>query len=110
MDHRVRDDLHPLTGLPSEKKKFRLGNPVESEQAAFRWVVAVIVAAAVVIALAELVSTTVGFVAALLLGISVASLAARGAWRMIRGTDELDGEGPEETTGEKKPDSSSEGN
>ena len=94
VDHRVRDDLHPLTGEPSERK-FRLGNPLQSEQAAFRWVVAVVIAAAVVIALAELVSTTVGFVAALLLGITVALVAARGAWRMIRGEDELDGEGPE---------------
>ena len=94
MDHRVRDDLHPLTGKPSESR-FRLGNPLQSEQAAFRWVVAVVIAAAVVIALAELVSTTVGFVAALLLGITVALVAARGAWRMIRGEDELDGEGPE---------------
>ena len=94
MDHRVRDDLHPLTGQPNQKK-FRLGNPLQSEEAAFRWVVAVVVAAAVVIALAELVSTTVGFIAALLLGITVALAAARGAWRMIRGTDQLDGEGPE---------------
>jgi hypothetical protein len=94
VDHRVRDDLHPLTGQPNEKK-FRLGNPLQSEQAAFRWVMAVIAAAAVVIAIAKLVSTAVGFVAALLLGVTVAVIAARGAWRMIRGEDELDGEGPE---------------
>ncbi len=49
-----------------------------------------IVGAAFVIALAELVSTTVGFVAALLLGATVAVIGARGAWRMIRGNDQTD--------------------
>lgn len=52
-----------------------------------------IVGAAFVIALAELVSSTVGFVAALLLGATVAVVGARGAWRMIRGTDEIGGDG-----------------
>ena len=70
----------------------RLGNPLESEQAAFRWVLAVIAGAVFVIALAELVSTTVGFVAALLLGATVAVVGARGAWRMINGTDEVGGD------------------
>ena len=55
-----------------------------------------IVGAAFVIALAELVSSTVGFVAALLLGVTVAVVGARGAWRMIRGTDEIGGDGPVE--------------
>ena len=58
--------------------------------------VAVIVAAAFVILLAKLISSTVGFVAALLLGVLVAIVGMRGAWRMINGTDQLDGEGPEE--------------
>ena len=70
----------------------RLGNPLESEQAAFRWVLAVVAGAVFVIALAELVSTTVGFVAALLLGATVAVVGARGAWRMINGTDEIGGD------------------
>ena len=70
----------------------RLGNPLESEQAAFRWVLAVISGAVFVIALAELISTTVGFVAALLLGATVAVVGARGAWRMINGTDEVGGD------------------
>jgi len=77
----------------------RLGNPLESEQAAFRWVIAVIVGAAFVIALAELVSTAVGFVAALLLGATVAVVGARGAWRMIRGTDEIGGDEANEDGG-----------
>ena len=95
MDRGVHDGLHPLTGSAPERK-LRLGNPLESEQAAFRWVIAVIVGAAVVIALAELISSTVGFVAALLLGATVAVVGARGAWRMIRGTDEIGGDGPVE--------------
>lgn len=57
---------------------------------------AVIVAAAFVILLAKVISSTVGFIAALLLGILVAIVGMRGAWRMINGTDRLDGEGPEE--------------
>ena len=52
-----------------------------------------IIGAVLVIALAELISTTVGFVAALLLGTTVAVIAARGAWRMINGTDEVGGDG-----------------
>ncbi|MFM8520167.1 MAG: hypothetical protein ACKOB2_07215 [Solirubrobacterales bacterium] len=95
MGRGVHDDLHPLTeGGPD--RRFRLGNPLESEQAAFRWVVAVIIAAALVILLAKLISSTVGFIAALLLGAFVSIVAMRGAWRMIRGTDKLDGEGPED--------------
>lgn len=89
MDRGVHDDLHPLTG-PGPDRRFRLGNPLESEQAAFRWVLAVIAGAGFVIALAELVSTTVGFAAALLLGLAVAVVGARGAWRMISGTDGTD--------------------
>lgn len=49
-----------------------------------------IVGAAFVIALAELVSTTSGFIAALLLGTTVAVVGARGVWRMITGNDETD--------------------
>lgn len=94
MGRGVHDDLHPLTEGRSDRR-FRLGNPLESEQAAFRWVVAVIVAAALVILLAKLISSTVGFIAVLLLGAFVSVVAMRGAWRMIRGTDTLDGEGPE---------------
>ena len=94
MGRGVHDHLHPLTEGGSDRR-FRLGNPLESEQAAFRWVVAVIIAAAFVILLAKLVSSTVGFIAALLLGTFVSVVAMRGAWRMIRGTDKLDGEGPE---------------
>ena len=62
-----------------------------------------IVGAGFVIALAELVSTTVGFVAALLLGATVAVVGARGAWRMINGTDEVG----EDESGDRAPGSES---
>jgi hypothetical protein len=40
VDHRLHDDLHPLIALLR-----RLGNPLRSEAAAFRWLV--LIAAAV---------------------------------------------------------------
>ena len=62
-----------------------------------------IIGAGLVIALAELISTTVGFVAALLLGTTVAVVAARGVWRMINGTDEVG----EDESGDRTPGSES---
>ena len=55
MAHRLHDGLHTLSGPPRERR-----NPFRREQDAFRILVSVGVAAAIVIAVALLISTTAG--------------------------------------------------
>lgn len=85
MDHRVRVDLHPLTFRPP-----KLGNPLESEQATFRWLVAVMAGTGFVILIALVVSKPLGVAIALILVGLVAVLAIRGIIGMLRPPDEDD--------------------
>ena len=83
MDHRVRVDLHSLISkLP------KLGNPLESEQAAFRWLVAVMIGTGLVILVALVVSKSLAVALALFLAGFVAFLAIRGIIGMLRPPDD----------------------
>lgn len=87
MDHRVRLDLHTLSSRTPI-----LGNPLESEQAAFRWVVAVLLGTGFVITVALVVSRPVAVVTALVLAGLVTVLAIRGIIGMLRPPNEVDDE------------------
>lgn len=76
--------------LPANDEKFglNLGNPIESEGAAFSWLVVVILAAASVALAAKLISTVVGLIwLAVLLGI-VAVLIVKGLRYELGSPDE----------------------
>lgn len=90
MGHRVHGYLHPLTRRLPE-----LGNPLESEQAAFRWLVAVIVATAFVIFVALLISKPVAVVIGLFLIAFVTVLAVKGIIGMLRPPEEDEPQEPE---------------
>ena len=91
MDHRVRVDLHPLTRRLPE-----LGNPLESEQAAFRWLVAVIIATSFVIFVALVISKPVAVAIGLILIAFVTVLAIKGIIGMLRPPDEDEPQDPEQ--------------
>ena len=65
-----------------------MGNPLESEQAAFRWLVAVILGTGFVIAIALLVSKPVALLIGLALIGFVLFLAIKGIAGMLRPPDE----------------------
>jgi hypothetical protein len=65
-----------------------MGNPLESEQAAFRWLVAVIVGTGLVIAIALLISKPVALLIGLALVGFVAFLAIKGIAGMLRPPEE----------------------
>ena len=85
MDHRVRVHLHTLSYRPP-----KLGNPLESEQAAFRWVVAVAIATGFVILIALLVSKPVALIVGLILVGVVTVSAIKAIIGMLRPPDEQD--------------------
>ena len=65
-----------------------MGNPLESEQAAFRWLVAVIVGTGFVIAIALLISKPVALLIGLALVGFVVFLAIKGIAGMLRPPEE----------------------
>lgn len=85
MGHRVRFDLHPLIlRFPD------LGNPLESEQAAFRWLVAVLLGTGLVIVIALAISRPVGLIVGLILVGLVTVSAVKGIAGMLRPPDPAD--------------------
>jgi len=68
-----------------------VGNPLKSEAAAFRWLVSVVVSAAVVVLVAEVVSSTAGFLVGLVVLAIYTALVLRGLIHML-GSPEEDGE------------------
>jgi hypothetical protein len=92
VDHRVRVHLHTLSYRPP-----KLGNPLESEQAAFRWVVAVVIATSFVILVALLISKPVALIVGLILVGIVTVSAIKGIIGMLRPPDDEDegGSGPD---------------
>ncbi len=68
-----------------------MGNPLKSEAAAFRWLVSVVVSAAVVVLVAEVVSSTAGFLVGLVVLAIYTALVLRGLIHML-GSPEEDGE------------------
>jgi uncharacterized membrane protein YccC len=68
-----------------------VGNPLKSEAAAFRWLVSVVVSAAVVVLVAEVVSSTAGFLVGLVVLAIYTALILRGLIHML-GSPEEDGE------------------
>jgi hypothetical protein len=100
VDHRVRHDLHHLIG--------RLGNPLKSEGAAFRWLIAVIAGAVVVILAAVLVSSVAGAIIGFLLIAAVSVAIARGMIHMLGSPDgdetaDRRADAPEQTPSEGSP-------
>lgn len=65
-----------------------MGNPLKSEAAAFRWLISVVVSAAVVVLVAELVSSTAGFLVGLVILAVYAVLIVRGLVHMLGTPDE----------------------
>ncbi len=70
-----------------------MGNPLKSEGAAFRWLIAVIAGAAVVILAAVLISSAAGAVIGFLLIAAVSVLIVRGMIHMLGSPDD-DVDGP----------------
>jgi hypothetical protein len=68
-----------------------VGNPLKSEAAAFRWLVSVVASAALVILVAELVSSTAGFIVGLVVLGVYTVLVVRGLIHML-GSPEQDRE------------------
>jgi len=68
-----------------------VGNPLKSEAAAFRWLVSVVASAAVVVLVAEVVSSTAGFLVGLVVLAIYTALIIRGLIHML-GSPEEDGE------------------
>ncbi len=60
-----------------------MGNPLESEGAAFRWLIAVLAGAAAVILAAVLISSLAGAIVGFLLLAAVSFLIARGVIHML---------------------------
>lgn len=67
-----------------------MGNPLKSEGAAFRWLIAVIAGAAVVILAAVLISSVAGAIIGFLLIAVVTVMIARGMIHMLGSPDEDD--------------------
>jgi hypothetical protein len=65
-----------------------MGNPLKSEGAAFRWLVAVLAGAGLVIAAAELISSAAGAAVALVLLVVVSVFIIRGVAHMLGSPDE----------------------
>ncbi len=65
-----------------------MGNPLKSEGAAFRWLVAVIAAAVVVILAAVLISSAAGAIIGFLLIVAVSVVIVRGMIHMLGSPDE----------------------
>jgi len=67
-----------------------MGNPLKTEGAAFRWLVAVIAAAAVVILVAVLISSALAAIIGFLLIAFVTVLIAKGMLHMLGSPDDDD--------------------
>lgn len=76
-----------------------MGNPLESEGAAFRWLIAVLAGAAAVILAAVLISSLAGAIVGLLLLAAVSFLIARGVIHMLGSPEGEDAGGPEDPPG-----------
>lgn len=72
-----------------------MGNPLKSEGAAFRWLMAVIAGAVVVILSAVLISSTVGAIIGFLLIVAVSVAIVKGMIHMLGSPDEDEQDGQE---------------
>lgn len=70
-----------------------MGNPLKSEAAAFRWLISVVVSAAAVVLVAELVSSTAGFLVGLVVLAIYTVFIIRGLAHMLGTPDEDEGRG-----------------
>ncbi|MFA9399627.1 MAG: hypothetical protein ACERKT_00795 [Acidobacteriota bacterium] len=66
----------------------RLGNPLKSEGAAFRWLVAVLIAAIAIAATAKLISPAAGMILALVLAVAAAVPILKGLIHMLGSPDD----------------------
>ena len=67
-----------------------MGNPLKSEAAAFKWLISVVVSAGAVVLVAELVSSTAGFLVGLMILAVYAVFIVRGLIHMLGTPDEED--------------------
>jgi hypothetical protein len=73
-------------------KRVPLGNPLESEVSAFRWLIVVMVAGVTVVIVAKVISAQAGIVYGTALLFFVGFLVIRGVLQLIRDPEELDEE------------------
>jgi hypothetical protein len=78
----------------------KMGNPLESEGAAFRWLVAVLAGAGLVILATELISSAVGAAIGFVLIAVVTVLIIKGMVHMLGSPDDDEPDDPGESSGD----------